>query len=152
MKVQGFPCQKVCGARKGEWSIKTGALDDQLAKESVINGTIKPAGSTSRQAVQLLFCCYTKMESGLYLPNVFENKQWTKITECVRAISISAVSPFRLLEASWHHWCHSPLQNLRERQIHEISDRCPIQSYSNLLQEFVLLYYNQTSIKRPTSG
>ena len=75
MKVQGFPCQKVCAARKGEWSIKTGALDDQLAKESVINGTIKPAGSTSRQAVQLRFCCYTKMESGLYLPNVFENKQ-----------------------------------------------------------------------------
>ena len=27
-----------------------------------------------------------------------------------------------------------------------------IQSYSNLLQEFVLLYYIQTSIKRPTSG
>ena len=75
MKVQGFPCQKVCGARKGEWSIKTGALDDPFAKESVINGTIKPAGSTSRQAVQLRFCYYAKMESGLYLPNGFENKQ-----------------------------------------------------------------------------
>ena len=77
MKVQGFPCQKVCGARKEEWAIETGAFyrDVHLAKESVINGTIKPAGSTSRQVVQLRFCCYTKMESGLYLPNVFENKQ-----------------------------------------------------------------------------
>ena len=70
MKVQGFPCQKVCGARKGEWSIKTGTLDDPFAKESVINGTIKPAGSTSRQAVQLRFCYYAKMKGGLYLPNV----------------------------------------------------------------------------------
>lgn len=77
MKVQGFPCQKVCGARKEEWAIETGALrrDDPFAKESVINGTIKPAGSTSRHAVQLRFCYYAKMESGLYLPNVFENKQ-----------------------------------------------------------------------------
>ena len=75
MKVQGFPCQKVCGARKGEWSIKTGALGGLLSKESVINGTIKPAGSTSRHAVQLRFCYYAKMESGLYLPIFFLNKQ-----------------------------------------------------------------------------
>ena len=77
MKVQGFPCQKVCGAHKIEGSIGTGAHpeDHPRAKESVINGTIKPAGSTSRQAVQLRFCYYVKMESGLYLPNVFENKQ-----------------------------------------------------------------------------
>ena len=50
---------------------ETGALDDPLAKESVINGTIKPAASTSRQAVQLRFCYYRKMETGLYLPNIF---------------------------------------------------------------------------------
>lgn len=75
MKVQGFPCQKVCGARKGEWWIKTGALDGPFIKESVINGTIKPAGTTSRQAVQLRFCYYAKMESGLYLPIFFLNKQ-----------------------------------------------------------------------------
>ena len=75
MKVQGLPCQEVCAARKGEGSIKIGALDSEFAKESVINGDIKPAGSTSRQAVELRFCYYTKMESGLYLPNVFENKQ-----------------------------------------------------------------------------
>ena len=77
MKVQGFPCQKVCGARKEEWAIETGAFyrDIHWAKESVINGTIKPAGSTYRHAVKLRFCYYAKMESGLYLPNVFENKQ-----------------------------------------------------------------------------
>ena len=76
MKVRGFPCQKVCGARKEEWSIKTGgAFLPSHYKESVINGTIKPAGSTSREGVQLRFCYYAKMESGLYLPNVFENKQ-----------------------------------------------------------------------------
>ena len=55
MKVQGFPCQKVCGARKGEWLIKTGALDSEFTKESVINGDIKSARSTSRQAVELRF-------------------------------------------------------------------------------------------------
>ena len=77
MKVQGFPCQKVCGAVKREGSIETGSYpeDHPGAKKSVINGTIKPAGSTSRQLVQLRFCYYWKMESGLYLPNVFENKQ-----------------------------------------------------------------------------
>lgn len=77
MKVQGFPCQKVCGARKEEWAIETGAFyrDIHWAEESVINGTIKPAGSTYRHAVKLRFCYYAKMESGLYLPNVFENKQ-----------------------------------------------------------------------------
>ena len=71
MKVQGFPCQKVCGAFKIEFLFKTGAFDDPLYKESVINGTIKPAGSTSRQALQLRFCYYAKMETGLYLPNIF---------------------------------------------------------------------------------
>ena len=67
MKVQGFPCQKVCGARKEEWAIETGAFyrDIQWAEESVINGTIKPAGSTYRHAVKLRFCYYAKMESGL---------------------------------------------------------------------------------------
>ena len=79
MKVQGFPCQKVCGARKEELAIETGCLYQhekfRRIRESVINGTIKPAGSTSRHAVQLRFCYYAKMESGLYLPNVFENKQ-----------------------------------------------------------------------------
>ena len=77
MKVQGFPCQKVCGARKEECAISTGAFyrDDPSAKESVINGNIKPAGSTYRHVVLLHFCYYVKMESGLYPPNVFENKQ-----------------------------------------------------------------------------
>ena len=77
MKVQGFPCQKVCGARKEEWAIETGASFREVnpRKESVINGTVKPAGSIYLQAVKLRFCYYAKMESGLYLPNVFENKQ-----------------------------------------------------------------------------
>ena len=48
VRVQGFSCQKVCGARVT--AVKTGANTPKFqASDSEINGNVKPFGMVSRQ-------------------------------------------------------------------------------------------------------
>lgn len=67
VKVQGYPCQKVCGAQLREVEITTGAgIPFEEGVNSAIEGTIKPDGTTSNQRVQLSYCYYQKKDYGLY--------------------------------------------------------------------------------------
>ena len=67
MKVQEYPCQKVCGAQLTEVEITTGAgIQIEEGVNSAIEGTIKPGGTTSNQRVQLSYCYYQKKDYGLY--------------------------------------------------------------------------------------
>lgn len=66
MKVQGYPCQKVCGAQLTEIEVTTGADIDEKAANSAIEGTVKPDGTTSNRRVQLSYCYYKKKDYGLY--------------------------------------------------------------------------------------
>lgn len=67
MKVQGYPCQKVCGAQLTEVEITTGAdIPLEEGVNSAIEGTIKPDGTTSNQRVQMRYCYYQRKDYGLY--------------------------------------------------------------------------------------
>lgn len=67
VKVQGYPCQKVCGAQLTEVETTTGAgIPIEEGVNSAIEGTIKPDGTTSNQRVQLSYCYYRKKDYGLY--------------------------------------------------------------------------------------
>ncbi|CAH3022699.1 unnamed protein product [Porites evermanni] len=63
MKVQGYPCQKVCGAQLTEVEITTGAdIPLEEGVNSAIEGTIKPDGTTSNQRVQMRYCYYQRKD------------------------------------------------------------------------------------------
>ena len=67
MNVQGYSCQKVCGAQETPVAVRTAAFTPPpWAPNSGIHGNVKPAGMTSRQEVELRFCHYQKMDDGLY--------------------------------------------------------------------------------------
>ena len=67
MKVQGYPCQKVCGAQLTEVQITTGAANpSEEGVNSAIEGTVKPDGTTFNQTVHLSYCYYQKKDYGLY--------------------------------------------------------------------------------------
>lgn len=63
LNVQGFACQKVCGAQETPIAVRTSA-PFSLDANSEISGNIKPAGMTDRMDVELRFCHYQKMDDG----------------------------------------------------------------------------------------
>lgn len=67
VRVQGFSCQKVCGAQVTDVAVRTAANTPAFeTPNSEINGNVKPFGMVSRQEVELCFCHYKKLEDGLY--------------------------------------------------------------------------------------
>ena len=72
MKVQRYPCQKVCGGQLTEIEVTTGAdIDIEEGVNSAIEGDVKPDGTTSNQRVQLSYCYYQKKDYGLYSANKY---------------------------------------------------------------------------------
>ena len=68
MKVQGFSCQKVCGAQETSVAVAAGPATPQpFAPDSGINGNVKPAGVVTRADIELHLCHYQKMDNGLYM-------------------------------------------------------------------------------------
>jgi len=70
VRVDGFNCQKVCGAQETPVSIVTFATaKDPGSNPSQINGDPRPAGNANIDhgtAIDLRYCHYRKMDDGWY--------------------------------------------------------------------------------------
>ncbi|XP_073258586.1 uncharacterized protein [Porites lutea] len=68
VRVQGFSCQRVCGAQVTDVAVRTAADSPMFeAPNSEINGNVKPFGMVSRQEVELRFCHYKKLEDAKFV-------------------------------------------------------------------------------------
>ena len=67
MKVEGFPCQKVCGAQETEITLRTRSRELYFGDlgRPTIKGSVKPAGIANvDDGLKLSYCYYKKLENG----------------------------------------------------------------------------------------
>ena len=70
MNIQGYPCQKVCGAKETPISVESVASafiqppDEENQSEITPKNAVRPAGSAAHNFVMLHYCHYQKLEDG----------------------------------------------------------------------------------------